>query len=425
MSDTSSSPEDVKASRVLTFGCRLNTSESAVMQAHAEKMGLSQAIIINTCAVTAEAQRQAKQAIRRARRENPEAFIIVTGCAVQVDPSSFSAMPEVDRLLGNHEKMKEESFAPHLPERIVLTDIQEIEETASHLSTGLEGNVRAFLQIQNGCDHRCTYCIIPYGRGKSRSVPQEILIPHIEGLLASGVQEIVLTGVDLTAYGEDLPSKPTLSELTRDLLKALPHLPRLRISSLDPAELDDLFFQLVAEESRLMPHFHLSLQAGDDIILKRMKRRHLRHHIVSFCERIRQLRPDVLLGADVIAGFPTETEEQFQNTYTLLEACNIPLLHVFPYSSRPGTPAARMPQLPRTIIKERAFLLRQLGERLRESVFQKVIGETLQVLLEKPLFGHSDHFLPIQLTQPSIMGKIVPVTITHRAEGKLWGQVNE
>lgn len=411
--------KNVPAPQVVTFGCRLNTYESEVMRAHARAAGLERAIIFNTCAVTAEAERQARQAIRKARRENPEALIIVTGCAAQINPEAFLKMPEVNRILGNAEKMRAESFSAS--ERLMVNDIMAVKETALHLVTGFDVRVRAFLQVQNGCNHRCTFCTIPYGRGNSRSVPMGEIVQQMRLLIQQGVQEIVLTGVDITAYGEDLPGQPTLSQMIRRILAQVPDLPRLRLSSLDSVEMDEDFFVLVATEPRLMPHFHLSLQAGDDMILKRMKRRHLRHHAIAFCERLRAIRADVVFGADLIAGFPTETEAMFQNTRSLVAACDLSYLHVFPYSPRPGTPAARMPQVSPAVIKTRAAALRQEGEQALNKLLASWIGKQTVVLIEKAHFGRTAHFAPVVFQDPQKIGAFVSTQLIGIENNQLVG----
>jgi len=329
-------------SEVLTFGCRLNAYESEVIRGH---LGAGDTIVVNTCAVTREAERQARQAIRKARREHPEATIVATGCAVQIDPAAWAAMTEIDRLVGNAEKLKAETWSAPGEERVQVNDIMAVEETAGHLIAGFEEKVRAFVQIQNGCDHRCTFCIIPYGRGPSRSVAAGDIVAEIRALVAAGTREVVLTGVDITSWGADLPGRPKLGDLVRRILKLVPELPRLRITSLDVAEVDESLYRAIAEEERLMPHLHLSLQAGDAMVLKRMKRRHTPEQAVTFCEQVRRLRPDTVFGADLIAGFPTETEAMFGNTLAHVADCGLTWLHVFPYSERPGTPAARMPQV--------------------------------------------------------------------------------
>src|SRR5882672_2266728 len=341
---------------IITFGCRLNAFESEVIRRAAAAAGLTGAVIVNTCAVTAEAERQARQAIRRARRRYPEASIIVTGCAADIAPERYAALPEVDRVLDNRAKLRPQSY---LQGEVAPADLA---ETAAHLVDGFEGKSRAFLQVQQGCDHRCTFCIIPYARGPSRSVPMGLVADQARRLVASGYREIVLTGVDLTAYGGDLPGTPNLGQLVRRLLAAVPELERLRLSSLDPAEIDAELWRLLAEERRLMPHLHLSLQSGDDLILKRMKRRHSRAEAIAVARHARALRPEVALGADLIAGFPTETEEMFRRSLDLVAECGLAFVHVFPYSARPGTPAARMPQLPNAHVKERAARLRLAGQ---------------------------------------------------------------
>ncbi|HMA14319.1 MAG TPA: tRNA (N(6)-L-threonylcarbamoyladenosine(37)-C(2))-methylthiotransferase MtaB, partial [Kiloniellaceae bacterium] len=340
----------MKSPRILTFGCRLNAYESEVMRGHAEAAGLDDAIIVNTCAVTGEAERQARQAIRKARRENPTAQIIVTGCAAQIDPAGFAAMAEVDRVLGNEEKLHAESFLDAGAPRVAVNDIMAVKETAPQLIAGFAERTRAFVQVQQGCDHRCTFCIIPYGRGNSRSVPLGEVVRQVRTLVEQGTAEVVLTGVDITSYGGGLPGQPKLGQMVRRLLAQVPELKRLRLSSLDAIELDADLKRLVAEEERLMPHLHLSLQAGDDMILKRMKRRHLRADSIRFCEEVRRLRPDIVFGADIIAGFPTETEEMFENSLRIVNECGLTHLHVFPFSPRKGTPAARMPQVPREVV---------------------------------------------------------------------------
>ena len=405
-----------KAPEIVTFGCRLNTYESEVMKNHAEKAGLEGAIIFNTCAVTNEAVRQARQAIRKARRESPDARIIVTGCAAQVNPDEFAAMTEVDLVLGNDEKMQAESWQParalHANERVRVNDIMSVKETAGHLVQGFEGRARAFVQVQNGCDHRCTFCIIPYGRGNSRSIPAGEVVAQVRALVEGGYREVVLTGVDITSYGADLPGSPSLGNLSRRILKLVPELERLRLSSIDSIEADDELMRLIAEEERLMPHLHLSLQAGDDMILKRMKRRHLRADSIRFCAEARRLRPDIVFGADFIAGFPTETDEMFENTLRLVDECGLTWLHVFPFSPRPGTPAARMPQLDRGIIKARAERLRLKGaERVRMHL-EAGIGLTRPVLMESETIGRTHQFTPVHLIDASVRpGEILDVRL--------------
>lgn len=407
---------------VVTFGCRLNTYESEVMRGHAEKAGLTNTIIFNTCAVTKEAERQAKQAIRKARREHPEANIIVTGCAAQVAPKSYGAMPEVSFVLGNEEKMKAESYS-FVPETepVRVNDIMSVKETAGHLVGGFEGRARAFVQVQNGCDHRCTFCIIPYGRGNSRSVPMGEVVAQVKNLLAQGYKEIVLTGVDISAYGQDLPGKPTLGQMTRRLLAQVPELLRLRISSIDAIEVDEDLFQLLAEEPRLMPHLHLSLQAGDNMILKRMKRRHLREDALALIARLREARPDLVLGADFICGFPTETEEMFQNTLRLVEQGELTYLHVFPYSEREGTPAARMPAVEKEVRKERAARLRALGRQQEAKHLQQQLGSECVVLMENEGIGRNEYFSQV-VVNGGTAGDVLKVRITGIQYGKLLGE---
>lgn len=383
---------------VITFGCRLNTYESEVMRAEAEKAGLNNAVLVNTCAVTGEAVRQARSAIRRARRENPHARIIVTGCAAQTEKQTFADMPEVDAVLGNEEKLKSASyralpdFGVSAEEKLRVNDIMSIKATAPQMIKHIDGHVRAFIQVQNGCDHRCTFCIIPYGRGNSRSVPMGAVVEQARKLTENGYCEIVLTGVDATSYGADLPGEPTLGYLAKTLLKQVPEILRLRLSSIDSIEADRHLLDLIADEPRFMPHLHLSLQHGDDMILKRMKRRHMRADAIRFCEDVRALRPDIAFGADMIAGFPTETEEMFENAATLAKECGISNLHVFPYSPRPGTPAARMPQLDRGLIKQRAARLRERGEHLRQAHLERMVGTQQIILVENNGFAHTDNF---------------------------------
>ena len=404
-----------KRTEIVTFGCRLNTYESEVMRAHADAAGLGNALVFNTCAVTAEAERQARQAIRKARRENPGARIIVTGCAAQVNPDAFAAMDEVDLVIGNDEKMQAASWQPALAlrtnEKVRVNDIMSVTETAGHLVQGLESRARAFVQVQNGCDHRCTFCIIPYGRGPSRSVPAGEVVTQVRTLIENGYREVVLTGVDMTSYGADLPGRPSLGNLARRILKLVPELERLRLSSIDSIEADDDLMRLIAEEERLMPHLHLSLQSGDDMILKRMKRRHLREDSIRFCEEARRLRPDIVFGADFIAGFPTETEEMFENTLRLVDDCGLTWLHVFPFSPRPGTPAAKMPQVPREIGKERAERLRAKGEAAVRAHLDSGLGATRPVLMETPTLGRTHQFTPVRVREAARAGEILALRL--------------
>jgi threonylcarbamoyladenosine tRNA methylthiotransferase MtaB len=405
---------------IITFGCRLNAFESEVMRGHARAAGLSDTVIVNTCAVTAEAERQARQAIRKARREHPAARIIVTGCAAQIDPARYAAMAEVDRVIGNAEKLQAESFHFEGP-RVAVADIMAVRETAGHLIDGFAGRARAFIEVQQGCDHRCTFCIIPFGRGPSRSVPVGEVVRQVRALVEAGVAELVLSGVDLTDYGKNLPGAPTLGQLVRRLLTLVPELPRLRLSSLDPVEIDADLFRALAEEERLCPHLHLSLQAGDDLVLKRMKRRHGRADAARTVERARALRPGVVFGADLIAGFPTESAAQFANTLAAVDELGLTYLHVFPYSAREGTPAARMPQVPPAIRKERAARLRAAGKGALQCFLQSQVGCDTEVLIEKPGFGRSAHYAPVALDCDAV-GRIVPARTTGVAEGKLIGE---
>ena len=411
--------------QVKTFGCRLNFYESEVMRDHAKNAGLEDAIIFNTCAVTKEAERQARQAIRRARRENPDAKIIVTGCASQINPEGYGAMEEIDQIIGNDLKLKAESWGGENEHaRILVNDIMSVTETASHLIEGFEDKSRAFLQVQNGCDHRCTFCIIPYGRGNSRSVPIGVIAEQVRALVEQGYNEIVFTGVDVTSYGPDLPGKPTLGQMIRRVLALVPDLPRLRLSSLDPVEIDEDMWRLIAEEPRFMPHLHLSLQAGDDMILKRMKRRHLRQDVIDVCNRARDLRPDIAFGADIIAGFPTETEEMFQNSLKIVEECDITYLHVFPYSEREGTPAERIPnKVPVPERKKRAAQLRALGEVQVEKLLQRNVGKEHNVIVEKGGVGRTENFLTVNMPQELTTGSINRIKATGIADSALEGSI--
>lgn len=390
------------ATEIVTFGCRLNAFESEVMRKESAAAGLDDlengAVIFNTCAVTAEAVRQAKQAIRKAKRENPLARIIVTGCAAQTLGQDFADMDEVDLVLGNEEKLHAHSYR-QLPdfgvnnyEKLKVNDIMEVRENAPHMVDSIEGYARAFVQVQNGCDHRCTFCIIPYGRGPSRSVPMGAVVEQIKRLNGNGYQEVVLTGVDLTSYGPDLPGKASLGKLVRSILRSVPDLPRLRLSSIDSIEVDEELAELLVHEKRLMPHLHLSLQAGDNMILKRMKRRHLRDQSIEFCNKLRNKRPEMVYGADLIAGFPTETDEMFENTLSLIDECGLTHLHVFPFSPREGTPAARMPQVDRHIVKQRAEKLRKAGEKAYQSHLQRLQNSKHMILVERDGIGRTEDF---------------------------------
>ena len=408
-----------------TLGCRLNSYETESMRNMADTVGLNNAVVINTCAVTHQAVSKSRQEIRRLRRENPNSTLIVTGCAAQIDPMSFSKMGEVDFVLGNSEKMRPEiwsnlaSGASVESERIQVDDIMSISETASHLIDGFGTRSRAYVQIQNGCDHRCTFCTIPFGRGNSRSVPAGVVVEQIKRLVQKGYNEIVLTGVDLTSWGADLPMHPKLGNLITRILRLVPDLNRLRVSSIDSIEVDEEFLDAIATECRLMPHFHLSLQHGDDLILKRMKRRHLREDAILFCEQVRKLRPEVTFGADIIAGFPTESDEHFENSIKLVEECGLTWLHIFPYSKRDGTPAACMPQIDGRIIKSRAELLRSLGKKVRSKHLKEQIGRKHKVLMESSALGRTEQFAEVLFASPKQEGSIVDATISDASNSQL------
>lgn len=389
---------------IITLGCRLNSYESEIMRRHASAAGLSDSVIVNTCAVTGEAVRQARQTIRRLRRERPQTKIIVTGCAAQTEPATFAAMSEVDHVIGNTEKLEARTFqglALNTTERIAVNDIMAVREQALHMAHGIGSRARAFVQVQNGCDHRCTFCIIPYGRGPSRSVPAGVVIEHVRSLVADGYNEVVLTGVDLTSYGADLPGTPTLGRVVKQILSLVPELKRLRLSSIDLVEADAHLLDAIANEPRLMPHLHLSMQSGSDMILKRMKRRHSRTDAIRFCAAVRALRPDVIFGADLIAGFPTETADMFQDTLSIVEECGLTYLHVFPYSPRKGTPAARMPAVPGTLIKERAAALRAKGEERLKAFLETLTDKTVEILIENGNVGRTPHFAEVDLGNTS------------------------
>ncbi len=399
-----------KFNKVITFGCRLNTYESEIIKHNLKLANLSNTLVFNTCAVTKEAERQAKQAIRKAKRENPDFKIIVTGCAAQNNPRLFDKMAEIDKILGNEEKLHPE-FYKFDEEKIQVNDIMSVKETAAHMISNFDGKARAFLQVQNGCNHRCTFCIIPYARGNSRSVPIGEIVSQIQHIIDNGYKEIVFTGVDLTAYGLDLPGSPTLAQMIRRVLNLVPLLQRLRLSSIDVAEIDEELFTLMVNEKRLMPHFHISLQAGDNMILKRMKRRHTRDQTIAFCHKLRNIIPNVSFGADIIAGFPTETDEMFNNTLRLISEAKLQYLHVFPYSEREGSPASRMPQVDKYIRKKRAKLLRDEGNKQLNYFFQKQIGTIAKILVEKDQFGHSENFTPVNITTKQKIGNIVTVKL--------------
>ncbi|MCI2394803.1 tRNA (N(6)-L-threonylcarbamoyladenosine(37)-C(2))-methylthiotransferase MtaB [Aliiroseovarius sediminis] len=397
-----------------TLGCRLNAYETEAMKRLADEAGVEGAVVVNTCAVTAEAVRKARQEIRKLRREHPDAKVIVTGCAAQTEPETFANMDEVDTVIGNHEKMAPETWAGLAPdligdtERVQVNDIMSVTETASHLIDGFGTRSRAYVQVQNGCDHRCTFCIIPYGRGNSRSVPAGVVVDQIKRLVDKGFNEVVLTGVDLTSWGADLPGGPRLGDLVMRILRLVPDLPRLRISSIDSIEADDNLMLAIASEPRLMPHLHLSLQHGDDMILKRMKRRHLRDDAIAFCEEARRLRPGITFGADIIAGFPTETDAHFENSLKLVAECDLTWLHVFPYSKREGTPAAKIPtQLNGTVIKDRAARLRAAGDAQAKRHLAAQVGQKHRILIENPTMGRTEQFAEVTFQTPQVEGTIV------------------
>ena len=411
MSAILSIPAELKDVQVVTFGCRLNAYESEAIRARATADGLQDAVVFNTCAVTNEAVRQARQAIRKARRERPGARLIVTGCAAQIDPAAFAAMPEVDLVLGNAEKAAPGALGD-TSARVRVNDIMSVRETAGHLVDGLKDRARAYVEVQNGCDHRCTFCIIPYGRGNSRSAAAGEVVEQVRRLTAEGYREVVLTGVDITSWGADLPGQPTLGQLVARILKLAPDLPRLRLSSIDAAEIDPDLMRCLAEEPRLMPYLHLSLQAGDDLILKRMKRRHLRADALKLIADVRAVRPDTAFGADLIAGFPTESEAAFENTLKLVEEAGLSFLHVFPYSARPGTPAAKMPPVKGPVIKDRARRLREAGDAALQRHLQRQIGRVLNGLVERDGFARADDFTEIAFSGAAPVGEIVRMRIT-------------
>ena len=416
----------VPTPKLSTLGCRLNVYETEAMRELATSSGLSDAVIINTCAVTAEAVRKSKQEVRKLRKENPSAKVIVTGCAAQIDPNSFANMAEVDLVIGNSEKMQQETWSQlsnnetFETEKIKVDDIMSVNETAGHLIDGFGSRSRAYVQVQNGCDHRCTFCIIPYGRGNSRSVPAGVIVDQIKRLVDKGFNEVVLTGVDLTSWGADLPSAPKLGDLVMRILKLVPDLSRLRISSIDSIEVDENLMQAIATEKRLMPHLHLSLQHGDDLILKRMKRRHLRNDAIAFCEEARKVRPEITFGADIIAGFPTETEKHFQNSVNLIKECELTWLHIFPYSPREGTPAAKMPQVNGSEIKKRAAVLRDLGKKQVKSHLSSQLGKNHNILMENAYMGRTEQFTEVKFYKQQVEGSIVLGKITDANEKQLF-----
>ena len=408
---------------VITFGCRLNAYESEAIKARAIEAQLRDTVVVNTCAVTAQAVRHSRQAIRKLKRECPQRRIIVTGCAAQTEPQTYAGMAEVDQVIGNAEKLTAQVYADFgvgVAERIRVNDIMSVRETAGQMVDHFDGHTRAFLQVQNGCDHRCTFCVIPYGRGNSRSVPMGAVVDEARRLVDNGFPEIVLTGVDLTSYGADLPGTPGLGALVARLLKLVPQMKRLRLSSIDSIEADDALMRVIAEEDRLMPHFHLSAQSGDDMILKRMKRRHTRADTIAFCDTVRRARPDAAFGADLIAGFPTETEEMFQNSVKLVDDAGLSFLHVFPFSPRTGTPAAKMPQLPRALVKDRAARLRAVGEQARHHHLESMTGTTQTVLAERGGIGRTPCFTPVEIG-PVAHGTFASFAITGRHGSHLTG----
>ncbi|MEL6466420.1 MAG: tRNA (N(6)-L-threonylcarbamoyladenosine(37)-C(2))-methylthiotransferase MtaB [Pseudomonadota bacterium] len=413
----------MKASVFSNHGCRLNAYETKAMEELAQQAGIENAVVVNTCAVTAEAVRKARQDIRKLRRTHPDAKLIVTGCAAQTEPGTFTQMAEVDAVIGNTEKMQAKTWMGLAgnfgTEPVQVDDIMSVTETAGHLIDGFGTRSRAYVQVQNGCDHRCTFCIIPYGRGNSRSVPAGVVVDQIKRLVDRGFNEVVLTGVDLTSWGADLPGTPRLGDLVMRILKLVTDLPRLRISSIDSIEVDDALMQAITTEARLMPHMHLSLQHGDDLILKRMKRRHLRDDAIRFAQEVRKLRPDMTFGADIIAGFPTETEAMFENSMRLVEECNLTWLHVFPYSPRTGTPAARMPQVDKAMIKERAARLRAVGKAQVAKHLTSQCGKTHHILMENPHMGRTEQFTEVTFDKIQPEGQIVTARITGHSETAL------
>ncbi len=426
-------PPSPDAPRVVTLGCRLNAYEGAVIERHAAEAGLRDAIVVNTCAVTGEAVRQARQTIRRLARENPGARLVVTGCAAQTEPETFAGMGEVDLVLGNAEKVdplewrriagaNDPDFGVDAAEKLRVNDIMQVRDLAPHMIDGLSERTRAFVQVQNGCDHRCTFCIIPYGRGNSRSVPTGEVVRQVRRLVEAGHLEVVLTGVDLTSWGPDLPGSPRLGQLVQAILIHVPDLPRLRLSSIDSIEADPVLLEAIASEPRLMPHLHLSLQSGDDMILKRMKRRHLRGDAIAFCEAVRAARPDIVLGADIIAGFPTETDAMAENSLRVVEECGLTFLHVFPYSPRKGTPAAKMPQVPVAVRKERAARLRAAGAARRDAFLASRIGRVERVLIERDGRGHTQQFAEMRLDPPPPDGALVEARVERVEDGRLVGR---
>lgn len=413
------------SNEVITFGCRLNSFESEIISQNLESSNINNAVIFNTCSVTKEAERQAKQAIRKYIRENPENKVIITGCAAQIDPTSYQNIDGVDKVIGNEEKLNPETYSNNLfstdSEKILVNDIMSVKENAPHLISSMQEKARAFIQVQNGCNHRCTFCIIPYGRGNSRSVSIGDIVKQGNLLVENGYNEIVLTAVDMTSYGEDLPGNPTLGDMVKRFLNLVPKLQRLRLSSIDVAEIDDVLLDLIINEKRLMPHLHLSLQAGDDMVLKRMKRRHTRQQAIDFCKKVKSHRPDVIFGADIIAGFPTETDEMFENSLKMVEEISIPHLHVFPYSKREGTPAEKIPenkQVPKQIRKDRAAKYRNLASKQLEELQKSISGTTQKIVIESNNIGRTEQFLQIQLNNKYPIGSVAECYVTYEG-GKL------
>ncbi|MEM6603992.1 MAG: tRNA (N(6)-L-threonylcarbamoyladenosine(37)-C(2))-methylthiotransferase MtaB [Pseudomonadota bacterium] len=421
---TDDNVDQLAEKQVITMGCRLNGYESDVIQQNLHKAGAKDVIVVNSCAVTAEAVRQTRQMVRKLKRKNPEKKIIVTGCAAQIEPKTFADMDEVAKVLGNHDKLSAETyqglFDTEDTEKVIVNDIMSVRETAGHMMSGFDSRTRAYLQIQNGCNHRCTFCIIPYGRGNSRSVPAGVIIEQIKKAVDHGVKEIVLTGVDITSWGEDLPSQPALSYLVRKILSLVPDLPRLRLSSIDSIEVDEMLLDMIATEKRFMPHLHLSLQSGDNMILKRMKRRHSREQALEFCHTLKEKRPEIVFGADIIAGFPTETDEMFQNTLAFITEAQIIYAHIFPFSAREGTPAARMPQLQKHVIKERASLLRKAGQDNYNRFVRTLVGQQQNVIAENNKYVRAENFLRINMSNSFKAGDVFPVLISDIKQGEVY-----
>ena len=416
----------MKNQNIITFGCRLDSFDSQIIREKANSEKLNNIFFINTCAVTKEAENQAKKKIRKIKRENPEAKIIVTGCSAQINPTDYKKMKEVDLILGNEEKFKFKKYLNLLNNNspaIVVNNIMSVKETANHFIKGFDKKARAFVQIQTGCDHRCTFCIIPFGRGNSRSVPIAKIYNQIKILLKNGFKEIVLTGVDLTSYGNDLYGEPKLGKLIKEIFKKIKNLERLRLSSLDAIEIDKDLIDIISHEERLMPHLHLSIQSGDNIILKRMKRRHSREDVINLCNNLKQFRNNIVFGADIIAGFPTETNEMFLNSKKILSECDLTYLHIFPYSNRPNTPASKMPQISNEIIKERAKLLRTEGDKILQKFLKKQVNKKHKILFESETEGHSENFVPIKTLTKNKTGEIAMVKGTNVINGKLISQV--